>query len=296
MTPPSRSAGPRPEPRQYLADAIGLISKKWHPDIVSVLLDAGPQGFSDLQTRLEPVSAKVLTDALVSLQEGGLVDRRVLTEHPLRVEYSLTPAGEALEPAIRSLTDWSERHLAADAGPPTVLVVDDDRRIADLHAEWLSREYEVRIAEGGDGALEQLDDDVDVIVLDRRMPGLSGDRLAKWARRERPDRGVVVLTSMAPDTDLVEVPFDEYLTKPTRRADLLAVVEAVLARREHDSDVREYLRLRTKEALLREQLPSEQLDGNDAYVRLQTRIEELAATVESIPHEAVYRAVTEVSM
>ncbi|TKX52052.1 response regulator, partial [Halorubrum sp. SS7] len=61
--------------------------------------------------------------------------------------------------------------------PPLVLVVEDEPDLADLYAAWLGDEYRVRTAYGGREALDQLDetdDEVDAILLDRRMPGLSG--------------------------------------------------------------------------------------------------------------------------
>lgn len=269
----------------YLSEAASLISKKWHPVIIQVLLDSDRLGFSDLEGRLSGISAKVLTDALEDLQENDLVERRVIKESPLRVEYSLTPEGEDLQTAIRSLADWGERHLAADAGPPTVLVADDDRRLADMHAEWLDREYGVRVAYDGDEAIRALDDDVDVVVLDRRMPGLSGDELVDWIRNNRVDCRIVMLTSRDPDTDIVDLGFDEYLRKPTDRSEVLDTVGTVLERQEYDALVREYLALQSKQALLRAELSYEEREDNGEYEQLLTRIETLESEIDSVPDE-----------
>ncbi len=272
-----------PDEMEYLSEAAGLISKKWHPAIIQVLLDSDSPGFSDLEERLTGISAKVLTDALGDLQESGLVERRVVTESPLRVEYSLTPEGEDLQTAIQSLADWGERHLAADAGPPTVLVADDDRRLADMHAEWLDREYSVRVAYDGDEAVRALDDDVDVAVLDRRMPGLSGDELVDWIGDNRVDCRIVVLTSQDPGTDIVDLGFDEYLRKPTGQSEVLDTVGTVLERQEYGALVREYLALRSKQALLRAELSYEEREDTEEYGRLVTRIEALESEMDGVP-------------
>jgi len=62
----------------------------------------------------------------------------------------------------------------------TVLVVDDEHHLADLYTDYLADDHEVLTAYGGEEALELLDDpdtDVDVTLLDRRMPDLSGDEV-----------------------------------------------------------------------------------------------------------------------
>jgi CheY-like chemotaxis protein len=59
----------------------------------------------------------------------------------------------------------------------TVLVVDDEPQLAELYSMQLAEEYEVRTATGGPEALDLVDEEVDVALLDRRMPRMSGDEL-----------------------------------------------------------------------------------------------------------------------
>ena len=292
MTDSSRSSDGTSNKISYLTEAASLISKKWHPAIIRVLLNSDPLGFNALQTRLEPISAKVLTDAVGELQESGLVERRVRSESPLRVEYSLTPKGKELQTTIQSLTDWGERHLAESVGPPTVLVADDDRRLAEMHAEWLDREYDVRIAYDGDEAIRALDADIDVAVLDRRMPGRSGDTLVDWIRDNHLDCRIVILTSTSPDTDIVDLGFDEYLTKPTKRSEVLDIVDTVLDRQKYDALVQEYIALRSKQALLQAELPYEAREENSEYGQLATRIEKLETEIDDVPEDALRPIVT----
>jgi DNA-binding HxlR family transcriptional regulator/DNA-binding response OmpR family regulator len=286
MTNGGRSDANVSDEKRYLSEAATLISKKWYPIIIQVLGDAGPMGFNDLQSQLDGISAKVLTDALEEQRDNGLVDRREISQRPLRVEYSLTPKGEDLRTAIQSLADWGERHLAEDAGPPTVLIADDERRLADMHAEWLDPEYDVEIAYEGKGALKALDADVDLVLLDRRMPGLTGDELVDWIRANHLDCRIVMLTSQDPGTDVLDLGFDEYLTKPVERSDVLAIVDAVLSRREYDARVREYLALRSKQALLRAELASEDRGEANEFEQLRGRIAELEAELDEIPDES----------
>jgi len=92
-----------------------LIGRKWHPIIVHRLLEHGPQGFNELKRDVDGISSKVLSDSLEDLEEEGIVDRQIVSEKPVRVEYSLTEFGASLESVIAAMRDWGEEYLE----PPT---------------------------------------------------------------------------------------------------------------------------------------------------------------------------------
>lgn len=88
-----------------------LIGKKWHPVIIHRLLEHGPSGFNELQTNVDGISSKVLSDSLDDLEENGLVNREIISEKPVRVEYSLTERGTSLSPVIYAMRDWGLEYL-----------------------------------------------------------------------------------------------------------------------------------------------------------------------------------------
>ena len=88
-----------------------LIGKKWHPVIVHRLLEYGPSGFNELKKNVDGISSKVLSDSLEDLGEKQLVDREIISEKPVRVQYSLTGHGRSLEPVIYAMRDWGLEHL-----------------------------------------------------------------------------------------------------------------------------------------------------------------------------------------
>jgi DNA-binding HxlR family transcriptional regulator len=88
-----------------------LVARKWHPVIVHRLLENGPLGFNDLKTEVDGISSKVLSDSLDDLEEKRLVDRAIVSEKPVRVQYSLTPLGASLEPVITEMAKWGREHL-----------------------------------------------------------------------------------------------------------------------------------------------------------------------------------------
>jgi DNA-binding HxlR family transcriptional regulator/DNA-binding response OmpR family regulator len=263
---------------ESLLDSVSLLSKKWHPAIVRCLATNDDNGFSDLERRLGDISAKVLTDALDELQEYDIIDRREISQSPLRVNYTLTQRGEELNEVIDSLAEWSETHLAEPETEQVVLVADDHKRIRTMHTDWLAEEYTVRQASDGEETLRQLDTDVGVVVLDRRMPGLSGGEVLDWIRSQRYDIRVVMVTSEDVDFDLLDMGFDEYLTKPVRQAELRDVVADLFARHEYSTQLQQYLALQSKLALLRVEYPDDALSANEEYQRLQRRLDGLELT------------------
>lgn len=266
---------------EYLRASVSLLSKKWHPAIVRCLATSDGLGYSDLETRLDGISAKVLTDALSELQEHDIIDRTEVSQQPLRVQYSLTERGEELEAVIQSLADWGETHLGDDK-ERVVLIADDDSRVVSMHEAWLADDYTVRTARDGKETLDQLDTSVDVVVLDRRMPGLTGDEVLDWIRSQRYDTRVVMVTAEDPELDVLEMEFDEYLNKPVLKGDLQTVVADLVERAEYDRQIQEYLALRSKLALLEAELPADTLADNDAYNRYRQRLETLDDDIEGV--------------
>jgi DNA-binding response OmpR family regulator len=157
-------------------------------------------------------------------------------------------------------------------------VVEDEPDLADLYAAWLGDEYRVRTAYGGREALDQLDevdDEVDAILLDRRMPGLSGDEVLTAVRERGIDCRVAMVTAVEPDFDILEMGFDDYLVKPVTSETLRETVEGLLRRGEYDSEVQELFSLTSKKAMLESEKSASDLADNEEYQRLTGRIDEL---------------------
>jgi DNA-binding response OmpR family regulator len=162
--------------------------------------------------------------------------------------------------------------------PPLVLVVEDEPDLADLYAAWLGDEYRVRTAYGGHEALDQLDeadDEVDAILLDRRMPGLSGDEVLTAVRERGINCRVAMVTAVEPDFDILEMGFDDYLVKPVTSDTLRDTVEGLLRRGEYDTEVQELFSLTSKKAMLESEKSASDLADNEEYQELTDRIAEL---------------------
>jgi DNA-binding response OmpR family regulator len=167
--------------------------------------------------------------------------------------------------------------------PPLVLVVEDEPDLADLYAAWLDDEYRVRTAYGGQEALERLDevdDDVAAILLDRRMPGLSGDEVLSAVRERGIDCRVAMVTAVEPDFDILKMGFDDYLVKPVTSDTLRETVAGLLRRGEYDTEMQELFSLTSKKAMLETEKSATELADNDEYQRLTDRIDELRSQAD----------------
>jgi len=158
---------------------------------------------------------------------------------------------------------------------PTVLAVEDELSLVEIYTRWLEDEYDVRSANNGEKALEKLDESVEVVLLDRLMPGLSGDEvLAEVQSRELSCR-VAMVTAVEPDFDIIEMGFDDYIVKPVDEGELRGVVEQLTSRSAYADLEQEYYALVSKRATLQSTKSSEELAENEAYAGLEAEIEAL---------------------
>ncbi|MGB9986237.1 response regulator [Salarchaeum japonicum] len=162
-----------------------------------------------------------------------------------------------------------------DEGSPVVLVVDDEPDMTRLYEAWLSGEYGVRVANDGHEALERIDERVDLVFLDRRMPDLLGREVLERIREAGYDCRVAMLTAVAPDVDIIRMGFDAYLTKPVDRDDVLDAAERLLSLDQYDDALEELYVLVEKRSSLERAVPGDDLSENPAYNELEDRIEEL---------------------
>ena len=86
-----------------------LISDRWKVLIIRDLL-TGTKRFSELKKSVGKISQKVLTSNLRSMEESGLVSRKVYPEVPPRVEYSLTKTGWSLKPILDAMVEWGTEY------------------------------------------------------------------------------------------------------------------------------------------------------------------------------------------
>jgi DNA-binding response OmpR family regulator len=175
-----------------------------------------------------------------------------------------------------------------------VLIVDDEPSVADRFASKLEGHYTVTAVYSGEAALEAVDTHIDVALLDRKMPGLSGGELLERLRAEQIDCQVAMVTGVDPGFDILDMPFDEYLTKPVAGDELRETVERLSKRAELDDALQEYSALVSKRIVLENELPSDRLAQNQQFHQLTAEIDQYQAEIETLIDDLDNREVFDV--
>jgi DNA-binding HxlR family transcriptional regulator len=89
--------------------AMVMMSQRWTGLVIYQLL-TGPKRFCTLESSIG-ISGRVLSERLKELEIQEIVKREVYPETPVRIEYSLTEKGLALEPIIKEIEKWSQTWL-----------------------------------------------------------------------------------------------------------------------------------------------------------------------------------------
>lgn len=166
----------------------------------------------------------------------------------------------------------------ATSPKPLVLVVDDEQEVADTYALHLAQTYETQTVYGGEAALEAMDQDVDAVLLDRRMPDVHGDEVLATIRERGYDTPVIMTTAVDPDLNILEMDFDDYLPKPISRETLLTTVEQHLEWASGgDPRLQEFFSIVSKLTVLEEQHSQTELAENEEFSRLSDRAERLGS-------------------
>lgn len=86
--------------------AIELIGTRWSGAVLRALF-TGQHRYAQIKAAIPGLSDTMLAQRLRTLQEEGLIERRVLPTTPVQVEYHLTEKGQALEPVLEAVISWS---------------------------------------------------------------------------------------------------------------------------------------------------------------------------------------------
>jgi DNA-binding response OmpR family regulator len=164
----------------------------------------------------------------------------------------------------------------------TVLIAEDEPRLADQYAEILGAEYNVVTAYSGTEALNVADPSVDAVFLDRKMPGLSGGEVLKRLRDRGYDCPVAMLTAVRPDWDIVEMGFDDYLLKPVDIDDLHDAAQRLETLGAIDPEIREYVRQNIKQASLEGEKDPSTLASNETFEALKSDVSDRSSEIGDI--------------
>lgn len=172
---------------------------------------------------------------------------------------------------------------------PSVLVVEDESDLADLYVQWLEDVCDPTAVYTGSEALASIDESIDIVLLDRRMPGLSGDTVLDTIRERKLDCRVAMVTAINPDFDIIGMGFDDYIVKPVSEAELIEVVERLERRSAYDEQVQRFFSLAAKKTLLDAKKSDAELKTSQEYARLEDELAVLRAQVDETARDIFER-------
>ncbi|WP_324661672.1 response regulator transcription factor [Haloarcula sediminis] len=172
----------------------------------------------------------------------------------------------------------------------TVLAADDDSDMRSLYRCWLAPSYDVRLAADGDETLRKLDETVDVVVLDREMPRRDGVDVAHELEQRDTDAAVVMISGVEPDVDLLDIPVDDYLQKPSSRETVTAHIERAAAIAECSDRHRRLIAFDRRRQIVESAVSEHRLARNPQYQRTVDRLDgdspELEQARKAVPTAA----------
>ena len=93
--------------------ASELIGRRWTGAIIFVLLESRCR-FATLRDAIPDITDRMLSERLQELEQEGIVERTVVPDTPVRVEYALTRKGRGLTAAIEAIGEWAEKWIDAE--------------------------------------------------------------------------------------------------------------------------------------------------------------------------------------
>jgi DNA-binding response OmpR family regulator len=163
------------------------------------------------------------------------------------------------------------------------LIVDDQPSLLDLFATWLEGEdIDLVTATCGAEALSYCEDgDVDVAILDRHMPRVSGDEVLETLREGPSSPRIAFVTAATPDVHIVDLDLDAYLTKPVTREEYVGLVRSLIERDTLSEPAERYVSKLSKRAALLESASPSALRSDPTFAALEEELSRLAARIDA---------------
>lgn len=180
-----------------------------------------------------------------------------------------------------AVTDETADHAVRTGEQIRVLIVEDETDLADMYGEYLP-EYETEIAYGGEAALDALSSEYDIVLLDRRMPVISGNEVLAAIEQRNLDCRVAMVTAVNPDFDIIDLRIDDYVVKPVTRVELRETVDRLLKLDEYNERMRDLTSKKLKRNVLQVEKTRAELTESEEYQQLTAEISTLESELDSL--------------
>ncbi|WP_267163403.1 response regulator [Halovenus salina] len=166
-----------------------------------------------------------------------------------------------------------------------ILIVEDEEDLADMYAAYLKDDFTVSVTYGGEAAIDAVDDTTDIVLLDRRMPVVTGNEVLAYIDEQGFDCRVAMVTAVNPDFDIIDLRIDDYLVKPVSHEDIRQTVERMLKLEAYNERMQKLTSKKLKRNVLELEKTRAQLSESNEFQQLNDDIDQLEEEVDSITAE-----------
>ncbi|MFC7057632.1 HalX domain-containing protein [Halovenus salina] len=154
-----------------------------------------------------------------------------------------------------------------------------------MYAAYLKDDFTVSVTYGGEAAIDAVDDTTDIVLLDRRMPVVTGNEVLAYIDEQGFDCRVAMVTAVNPDFDIIDLRIDDYLVKPVSHEDIRQTVERMLKLEAYNERMQKLTSKKLKRNVLELEKTRAQLSESNEFQQLNDDIDQLEEEVDSITAE-----------
>lgn len=159
----------------------------------------------------------------------------------------------------------------------TVLIVEDEPSLAELFSHRLEDDYDTTIANHAGDAIAHIDAETDYVFLDRKLPGMSGDKVLEYIVENSFDANVIIVSAINPDQNVIHDVYDEYLVKSVDEGELREAIDRVDMKNRLIELLGKYVRKAETWEAVRSRLNTPESDANVDLAMIEDDLDELAA-------------------
>jgi DNA-binding response OmpR family regulator len=172
-----------------------------------------------------------------------------------------------------------------------VLIIEDNSELAILYKQFLSGNYNVEVAQTGVDGIDKADSSTHVILLDRDLPDMNGGQALRELRNNKAITArIAILTGKKPDEGLLNMPVDDYQTKPIREKEINSLVKALLLRDLFQDVSEDLFKLTSKCSALQQVDKTHSEEYNEITDMIEKRRDQIEDILNSINNHSIFRS------
>lgn len=169
-----------------------------------------------------------------------------------------------------------EHDESGESEGENVLIVEDEESLAKLFAKQIGDEYDTTVVTHAGNAIANISVETDYVLLDRKLPGMSGDKVLEYIVSQPYDISVIIISAIDPDQNVIHQPYDEYITKTVDDGEIKEAMERVEKKNRFVELLGEYVKKAETWEVVQSNLSSAESDMDVDVGILEDDLDELA--------------------